>query len=166
MTQDTSIFITFEKKIKNIRWAAQQGQLKPPPLDSELWGPLKLGFTRTGQKYHLKYLQFWLILLFALHVKSVTDPNSVVSSAEVMQRLLDDILHGIPKGTDRAYDMRHAMLYLAFPESYERIISTRDKERILDAYGQRVPEPLPSDIDQAILKVRQTLSKEYDRKHS
>jgi hypothetical protein len=90
------------------------------------------------------------------------DRKVLVCDAEAMQNLLDEILYSIPKGSHRAYDMRHAMLYLAFPDLYEGIISTRDKKKILDTYGQRVEGPLPSDIDQAILKVRQTLSKEYD----
>ena len=36
----------------------------------------KGGFSRTGYRYHQKYLQFWLILLFADHVKSQTVPQA------------------------------------------------------------------------------------------
>lgn len=157
-----SSFIKFETKRDSILWAAQQGGLPPLPESDEVWEPQKHGFTRTSFKYHMKYAQFWLILLFAEHVKEHPQPETIVNSHQEMKRVLDGILEDIRDKTDRAYGMRHAMLYLAFPDEYERIISTRDKERIVGAYGSRIEGPVPDDLDEAIRSIREILSPEYD----
>lgn len=73
-----------------------------------------------------------------------------------MQRALDDILDA--DGTARAYDMRHAMLYLAFPDRYGRIISTRDKEKIVEKFWDKKQGPVPPDVDEAIRRIRKALS--------
>jgi len=157
-----SDYIRFETKAGNIWWAAQQGGLTPPPENADIWEAQKHGFTRTSFKYHMKYAQFWLLLLFAERVKEHPEPKSVVTDPEEMQRILDELLESIPSKNDRAYGMRHAMLYLAFPDQYERIISTRDKERIVKTFGNHVAEAIPDDLDVAIRKIREALSPEYD----
>lgn len=158
-----STHITLERKQGDILSAAEHGGLPPPPVNAELWEAQKAGFTRTALKYHYKYAQFWMILLFAYYVKGQENPQSVINNPQIMQYSLDMIIENIPSRTDRAYDMRHAMLYMAFPDWYERIISTRDKQRILAAYRHRIPEPVPSDLDESIRKIREVLSKEHDK---
>lgn len=158
-----STYISLDKKQKDIRWAAEQGALTPPPTNAEIWEAQKQGFTRTTLKYHYKYAQFWFILLFADHLKHSQDSRAVISEPKNMQQTLDTILESIPNKTDRAYDMRHAMLYMAFPDFYERIISTRDKEKILDIYRNRIAGPIPMDLDEAIYKIRMALSTQYDK---
>jgi MoxR-like ATPase len=155
-----SLFITFEKKLSDIRRVAEQGGRVPPPRDQEVWEAQRAGFTRTAQRYHYKIAQFLLILLFAHRVKGLASPEEVVRSPERMQRELDELLEGIPDKNARASDMRDAMLYLAFPDRYERIISTRDKKRILDTYRGRIEGPVPEDLDQAILKIREIIARE------
>lgn len=158
-----STHITFKKKQKDIHWAAQQGDILPPSSSSKIWGAQKHGFTRTAIKYHYKYAQFWLIILFAVHVKEHEDSNSVINNHQVMQQSIDMILDSIPNRVDRAYDMRHAMLYMAFPDFYERIISTRDKKRIVEKYRNLIREPISSDTDESIRMIREVLSKKYDK---
>ena len=158
-----STFITLERKQKDIRWAASLGGLEPPDAHNKIWEAQKAGFTRTGQKYHFKYSQFWLLLLFASHVKELGKSESVVSNHYEMQSVLDGILEKIPNKMDRAYDMRHAILYMTFPDNYERIISTRDKKKIIEVFGSALAETMPGDIDQALYKVRKTLSAKYDK---
>jgi MoxR-like ATPase len=153
-----------ETRQESIRWAAQQGGLTPPPKEAEVWEPQKGGFSRTGYRYHQKYLQFWLILLFADHVKSMEKPQAVVKNPQKMQEVLDGILDSIPNKIDRAYGMRHAMLYLAFPEQYERIISTADKEGIVKVFGDRIAGDVPEDLDEAIRRIREVLARKYDTK--
>ena len=158
-----STHITFEKKQKDIHRAADKAGILQPPNNTENWEAQRHGFTRTAIKYHYKYAQFWLIILFAIFVKEHEDPNSVINKPHVMQLSLDMILDNIPNRVDRAYDMRHAMLYMAFPDYYERIISTRDKQRIIETYRGRVTKPMPSDIDESIRIIRNVLSKQYDK---
>jgi MoxR-like ATPase len=158
-----STFITFEKRQHAMHWAAQQGGLVLPPDDAEIWEAQRGGFTRTSLRYHFKYAQFWLIILFAHRLKERPDPETVARTPQEMQKILDEILEGIPSKNDRAYDMRHAMLYMAFPDHYERIISTRDKQRIVEAYRERLGGLVPTDMDEAIRSIREALSKEYDK---
>jgi Cdc6-like AAA superfamily ATPase len=156
-----SSYITFEKKLGDIEWAAQQGGLTPPPPDDGIWEAQKVGFTRTSLKYHYKYSQFWLIILAAIEVKKAEKPELLLEDAKNFQKTLDDILESISHPTDRAYDMRHAVLYLAFPELYERIISTGDKKRIVKTYKDRLTGPVPEDLDEALKRIRETLSSQH-----
>ena len=55
------------------------------------------------------------------------------------------------------------MLYLAFPDQYERIISTRDKDRIIATYRHRLEGPVPDDRDEAIRRIRGVLGDEHDK---
>lgn len=158
-----STYITFEKKQKDIRSAAEKGGLQPPPLNSPIWEAQRSGFTRTTQKYHFKVGQFWFILLFANHIKGIADPELILNSPPQFQKHLDLIIESIPTKVLRPYDMRHAFLYLAFPDLYERIISTRDKERVVETYCKRVSRPVPEDLDEAIRKIREALSPQYDK---
>ena len=159
----TSANIKYDTKIGRMQWAAQQGGLALPPPGAGVWDAQRHGFTNTSIKYHMKYAQFWLILLFAERVKAHPDPAAVVRDPRDMQRILDERLNEIDVKTDRAYDVRHAMLYLAFPDRYERIISTRDKERIVDTYRSRVAGDLPQDLDEAVGRIREVLAPEYDK---
>ncbi len=151
-----SDFISLEKKQADIAWSSQLGGVTGPAADDPIWQAQRAGFTRTSLKYHTKYGQFWLLSLLALLAKQAKDATSLLSDPEKLQSTLDGILDSIPRKADRAYDMRHAILYMTFPDHYERIISTRDKERILDAYGSELDE-VPEDLDQAIGGIRQQL---------
>jgi len=157
-----SAHISFDKKVRDIHWAAEQGGLTAPPREAGLWEALEGGFTRTSQRYHQKYRQFWLILDFAYKLKTMEDPRAVISSPQMMQQILDMILENMPNKADRAYDMRHAVLYMTFPDQYERIISSRDKERIVETYRKQISGDIPSDVDDAIRRVRDGLSKRFE----
>jgi hypothetical protein len=158
-----SLFTKLQTKQKDIQWAAAQGGLAIPMENGQLWDAQQSGFTRTGQRYNLKYLQFWLIMLLAINVKSQGNPGVVLASPQELQKTLDLIIESIPKRMDRAYDMRHAILYMAFPDHYERIISTHDKERILETYGNKVSGAIPSDLDEALYTIRKALSPSLDK---
>ena len=153
--------LTLGKRQKDIQWAANQGRFLAPAPDDPIWEPQRGGFTHTGVRYHQKYMQFWLIILFALRVKESEDPQSFFTDNTRMQTALDEILESISK-SDRAYGMRHAILYMAFPERYERIISTRDKKAIRDTYAAQASKPLPVDLDEALFSIRQALSPKHD----
>ena len=158
-----STFIKYESKLRDIGWAAKQGGLVLPSSNASIWEAQKTGFTRTGQRYHLKYAQFWLILLFANYIKGLQDRETILTDYSELQKLLDNIMENIPNRSDRAYDIRHAILYMTYPDLFERIISTSDKENILNAYKKNISGPVPIDIDEAIRKIRKTLSVKYDK---
>lgn len=149
-----------ETKRANIEWAATQAGRTPPAPDHPIWKAQGAGFTRTATKYHYKYAQFWLMLLLAEELKKRGNAREVLSEREKMRDLLDRILDGIENRMDRANDMRHALLYMAFPDEYERIISTRDKQRIVDEFGGAVPGGLPRDLDDALRAIRGRMASE------
>ena len=67
-----------------------------------------------------------------------------------------------PKTTlSEPIDMRHALLHLAFPEQYERIISTRDKELIAQTYQDRVTGEASEDLDLALRQIRESMETQY-----
>ena len=121
-----------------VHWAAAKAGLPLPPETDALWAPLRLGFAATGQKYNLKHAQLRLLVLLALEVEGSGSPAERLGSPPALQTLLDGILDAIPLKIDRANDMRNAMLYLAFPDDYEPILSNRDKDAILLHYGGQV----------------------------
>ena len=46
-----STHIGFDKKERDIRWAAEQGGVVVASSDSQVWEALRFGFTRTAQRY-------------------------------------------------------------------------------------------------------------------
>jgi hypothetical protein len=158
-----SSHIKFSTKQSDIESAAKKGNLTLPAKHETIWEPFKHGFTRTSMRYHVKYAQFWLIIFFSLSVKTNEDPISAINKPPLIQNLMDTALETLPNRIDRAHDMRHAMLYMAFPENYERIISTRDKSKIVEKYGNLLTDTIPSDLDEKLFIIRTELSKKYDK---
>jgi MoxR-like ATPase len=153
-----SMNITLPLRLRNIGWAAHLGGFPMPPANDPIWVPFSHGFTRTTIKYHFRFAQLHLLTIFALELKEKSDADKILSDPERVQKLLDEILEGIPSKSERAYDMRHAILYLMFPDNYERIISTRHKEKIADHYSGLVLSP-QTDLDVRLSQVRQELVK-------
>lgn len=148
--------ITLPTRLRNIGWAAQKGGLVLPPEQDPIWLAHKQGFTRTTQKYHFRYAQLHLLTAFASHLKEQGNIVDILTDSVRVQSILDEILNGIPAKGDRAYDLRHAILYLMFPDQYERIISTRHKEKIAEQYASKVSNP-DGDLDQRLFQIRQAL---------
>lgn len=149
--------ITLATRLRNIGWAAQKSGLTLPPENDPIWAAQKNGFTRTTQKYHFRYAQLHLLAAFALRLKEQGNAVQILTDATQVQSMLDEILEGIPAKGDRAYDLRHAILYLMFPDQYERIISTAHKEKIVGRYIKLVSDP-HTDLDTRLLQIRQSLA--------
>jgi len=157
--------ITMDTRLKNIQWAAERAGYVLPNLNNEIWeAHRKMGFCKTSFKYHIRYAQLNLLVLFAIKVKEQQDRRAVLEDAHRVQILLDEILDSIPNKMERAYDMRHAILYLMFPDKYERIISTSDKQKIAEYYRKYVSTPTDG-LDQQILQIREKLIKSHPQGH-
>ncbi len=149
--------INLSTRFRNITWAAQQAGLSIPPEQDPIWKAYQNGFTTTTQKYHFRYAQLHLLVLFALRLKEEGSAAQTLSDPVRVQHILDEILESIPAKSDRANDMRHAILYLLFPDNYERIISTRDKEKIVEHYSNYVSDN-NADLDAKLFQIRRGLS--------
>jgi 5-methylcytosine-specific restriction protein B len=144
-------------RLRNIGWAAQKGGLSLPSEQDPIWAAHKKGFTTTAQKYHFRYAQLHLLAAFALHLKEQGNVTQTLADPPLVQSILDEILESIPGKSNRAYDLRHAILYLMFPDQYERIISTTHKEKIVSRYINLVSNP-QTDLDTRLLQIRQSLA--------
>jgi len=149
--------ITLATRLRNIGWAAQKSGLTLPPENDPIWAAQKNGFTRTTQKYHFRYAQLHLLAAFALRLKEQGNAVQILTDSTQVQSMLDEILEGIPAKGDRAYDLRHAILYLMFPDQYERIISTAHKEKIVGRYIKYVSDP-HTDLDTRLHQIREGLA--------
>lgn len=156
-----SNYIKPDTKYAAILWASRKGNLVPPPQSDAIFKAQFHGFTRTAIKYHSKFGQFRLLIELAVHIKDKPNRQEFLDNPIQLQNQLDEILDSIPDKRDRAYDMRHAILYMSFPERYERIISTRDKERIIDTYKDLLSGPVPADNDEALLSIRNLIAPRY-----
>lgn len=156
-----SAFMRLESKWDLVRRVCEMGGLQVPALRSPLREALSQGFTRTSLRYHRKYMQLWLILLMARELKSLPQSAAVLEDPWAMAELLDNCLAQVDP-VDRAYDMRHAILHMLFPEHFERIISTQDKERIITAYAQYLPTDVADrPVDWKIARIREALEDEW-----
>lgn len=152
--------ILFTTKFKKIKWAAESGGMTIPPETDPIWEYQKQGFSRTAQKYHFRYNQLQLLVIFSLKLKEQPDIEKIVDDPKSIQAMLDGLLESFSQKSERAYDMRHAILYLMFPDFYEPTISTTHKEKMINKYGSLVTNPT-SDIDSKIFQIRQELAKEH-----
>ncbi len=142
----------------------------PPELDEKTVQALGQGFIQTTYRYHAKYMQIWLLIRFALSLKERSAQRTLADPWDTA-RFLDDCLFSFSP-TDRAYEMRHAILHLLFPDVFESVISTEDKQQIVDSFltsteVETIRAQFPSEahplaaIDRLLLEVRKRLRLEY-----
>ena len=117
----------------------------------------------TAYKIHISHeFRFFITAMikwFSLPVPSrwslLTDPWRL---AEWLDEQMDS--------RTRQLGLRHVLLYLLFPDSFESIISNKDKKKIAKAFYRRWKKPIPNDdssiaLDRILLKVRNRLATEF-----
>ncbi len=157
-----STFIKPEKKYELIERISDYKGFYLPDFSDPFWDVLHQGFARTTMRYHLKYMQLWVIFLFAIEVKKENDRASFVNDYKKVKEKLDSILESIESKSDRAWDMHHALLHMAFPDYYEPILSTTHKNEIIETFQGRVPPKLRgSDVDTQLKYIRESFEEEY-----
>ena len=156
-----SSFISPEKKYTSIKAVTDHRGFSLSEPTEPFWDVFNQGFARTSMRYHFKYMQLWLIFLFAIEVKKQPDRAAVMQDHQKVKTMLDDILEKIPSKADRAWDMRHAIIHMAFPDLYEHIISSSHKQDIVNTFKDLVPqEHRVADIDEQLHFIRQGFEKE------
>lgn len=159
-----SNFIKPEKKYELIKTVCDKRNLALADFDDPFWGFLHEGFTRTAMRYHFKYMQLWAIFLIAIRVKQEKDRADFLRDPQKVEASFDQVLESIPSRSDRAWDMRHAFLHMAFPERYESIISTSHKESIVQHYANRIPpEKKSTGLEQKLYLIRQSFEEDEYR---
>ena len=151
--------VRYDTKINKIRQFSDRILYQFPEENDPIWTSLEKGFCNTGSRYNQKFRQFWLLIDFILSLKREHDIKIIVEDKIQFQSLLDKKLTEF-KGTDRASDMRHAILYLTYPDYYDPIISSGDKEKIVNVFWNKVGGQKPNDIDEALFQVRDAIQAE------
>lgn len=131
-----------------------QGVTVPPELDDAL----DEGFARTGTAYLtqrdrqvaylVRFVQAWKALPAERQREALEEPWAFRAVAD-----------GIVVGS--AYSQRNALLHLAFPDTFESIVSRRHKQQILSALGDELPN-LSGDEDRDLLALRRELERRAD----
>jgi len=147
--------ISPEKKYSLIKTVCEHKGFSLPDFSEPMWDVLHQGFVRTTMLYHLKYKQLWLLFLFAMEVKKLDDRKVIMQDHLKIKKMLDDILYDISSKTDRAWDMRNAILHMIFPDIYEHIISSTHKRDIVSAFKDCVPlEQRNAELDDQLYYIR------------
>jgi len=155
-----SIHLRPETKWKYVTDMCRMGGITEPDHQPSIREALSQGFASTSQRYHRKYLQLWLILLFARELKQRPGLDTLLDDAGQMTALLDDCLNQFSRN-DQAHDMRNALLHMLFPSKFERIISRGQKAQIVAAYEEYLPRDAREEpVDQQLFLIRQRLQAE------
>lgn len=161
-----SLTITREKKVSFLERVHEIGGPEPPKLDERVVQALGQGLIHTTLRYHAKYMELCLLTRFALNLKERAT-QSILADPWDTARFLDECLYSF-RPIDRAYEMRHALLHLLFPDVFESVISTRHKTQIIDAFltsseieavkkEHSSERQSPIVLDRLLLKIRQRL---------
>jgi 5-methylcytosine-specific restriction enzyme B len=72
--------------------------------------------------------------------------------------ILDDLAETHRDEFGRPPQLRHILLYLLFPDDYERIASEGHKARIVEAFNEIIEGETPDDVDDQLKTIRQRLT--------
>jgi 5-methylcytosine-specific restriction protein B len=113
------------------------------------------GIGSGGQGYNTRRpdeIAFLIDFVIAWKKLSVERQNSIAADPWLFQELADGIEDAGSK------QLRHMLLYLLFPDHFERIASGNHKRRVVKAFSGLI-ESEPADEDRALLAIRRALEK-------
>lgn len=148
---------TLSTRRDTIQGYLRNGAIEANSLPSDFWEKIK-GFSNVGQQYYKRYSQLWLILLFAAAVKQSSNRTALLGDPQAMKMMLDAQLESLPSKTDRARDMRHALLYLAFPDTHQPILSNEHRNQILRFYRNSF-EITETETDLALQQIHENIAR-------
>ncbi|MHA1747240.1 MAG: AAA family ATPase [Promethearchaeota archaeon] len=155
--------LKYSSKRKFIDWATNYSNYPLPSDDDTIWNPLRSGFCNTGYHYYMKIGQIYLLILFSIDIKSRENIKEVLADQKTFETILDDMVEQAKEHEMvSAIDMRHSILYLKFPEKYERIISTSAKKDIIKYYSRELSLQVPDNIDEALNQIRKKILENWD----
>jgi 5-methylcytosine-specific restriction protein B len=108
----------------------------------------------TGRPNELTYLARFTI---ALSEKTAADRSALLNDHVRTRKILDDLAEAHREEFSRPPQLRHILLYLLFPDDYERIASEGHKGRICEAFSEIIDGDAPEDIDDHLKVIRSKL---------
>ena len=132
---------------------------EPIQVPAELDAALDSGFGRAGTAYrtYRDRQLAWLVRFVAAWKALAPD---VRQNALIDPWAFRDVADSIP--VNSAYSQRNALLHLAFPDTFERIVSRRHKRLIIAGLAEDLPNPT-GDEDRDLAALRAAL--EHGRDH-
>jgi hypothetical protein len=147
-----------EKKLENVRavlaWCTQ-----PPSIPEWAIQGASRGFSRDQsfnqhRPFHLAWLNEYLI-----HWQELPDADRKVLLNDPW-RFAQDV-RAVESSLGAYQPMQEAWLYIAFPDSFENISSRAYKQRIHDAFADRLESGPTGNIDLDLSAIRKNLASQY-----
>jgi 5-methylcytosine-specific restriction protein B len=109
----------------------------------------------TGRPNELTYLARFAI---AVTDKPETERIELLHDHLRTRAMLDDLAEAHRDEFGRPPQLRHILLYLLFPDDYERIASEGHKARIAEAFSEIIEGEMPDDVEDQLKAIRQRLT--------
>jgi 5-methylcytosine-specific restriction enzyme B len=109
----------------------------------------------TGRPNELTYLARFALAVAAM---PVAERQTLLQDHARTRKVLDDLADAHREQFGRPPQLRHILLYLLFPDDYERIASEGHKARICEAFGEVIDGNRPEDIDDYLIAIRRKLA--------
>jgi 5-methylcytosine-specific restriction enzyme B len=109
----------------------------------------------TTRPFELTYLARFAI---AVTDKSKSERMELLSDHMRTRAILDDLADAHRDEFRRPPQLRHILLYLLFPDDYERIASEGHKSRICDAFSEIIDGATLDNVDDRLKAIRQKLT--------
>ena len=108
----------------------------------------------TGRPNELTYLARFAIAVAELPAEK---RETLLHDHLQLRELLDELAEAHRENFERPPQLRHIILYLLFPDEYERIASEGHKGRICEAFGEVIDGTAPDGIDDQLRSIRRKL---------
>jgi 5-methylcytosine-specific restriction protein B len=122
----------------------------------ELLSRLGKGIGGTGMAYNLRR-PVEIAYLADVALRLISKPQSEREDLLRDHFRLREILNQAETDADATVQSRDILLYLLFPDEYERIASRPHKKLIAKVFGEILEAPVPDDLDDKLLAIRRTL---------
>ena len=151
-----------ETKLQSIKTVWERSSASLPEGHWALGEVLAGGVSHPGPDWNRwREFRFIVTAMIAWFSLSAEERESHLADPWRFAKWIDD-----QDGSDRR-QFRHSMLFLLFPDSFERILTTSHKRAVVKAFGGQQEEPPDADgmsllgLDRALLKLRERLQAEH-----
>jgi 5-methylcytosine-specific restriction protein B len=105
----------------------------------------------TGRPNELTFLARFAIALMEVAAEK---RGTFLHDHLLVRKMLDELAEAHREDFGRPPQLRHILLYLLFPDDYERIASEGHKGRICEAFAEVIDGAAPDDIDDQLKSIR------------
>ncbi len=154
-----AVYFLFPSNVGVVRKTALVGQVlgwagDELPADCMLAGALARGIGSGGQGYNTRRpFEIAFLIEFAIAWKRLPEADRSAAASDPWRFM--EIVDGID-GAD-ARQVRHMLLHIVFPDSFERIASREHKRRVVVAFSPVLDGAAPEDTDRRLLAIRRRL---------